>query len=477
MPEIPIDPRLHPSPRAPRGRSLRALGLALALSLGLACSRTGERPAAPEGELHYPAWLGTSKVLANRLFAVNLDQDLAFDNGSLVALDPTASPPAPLFEPAAVAVPNLAGKMLIVDPETAGADCAGETATQPYALIAARTEEALIQVPLTTPLVPAGTTSFDLGTDGASRPYGVGLSCSPGTDRTLRAWVAYQRGRDSDGYVARVDLNTDEHERVVVNLGKGSPRNFAYDRDRDRLYVTTGEWGGHAPIRWIAVGNGCITADNGVQDERDGGCHVDPGFDLSRTLPGAEPNDVALSTGTSPCTLGGYQGQQCRRMYLTVRMYDADRERLLNERPTGDVGGRLVVLELPESGLGGPDPQWVRGLDIGRTAGELLVIPRSNKRDLIVATALEDDLVWIYDDDTGVMVKVFGRDPNTGVPPLGSYPTGLAAMDLGGGTTRVFVSSYHDHWISAVDIPVDTPSAASIVLGSDGKPLHLGKMP
>jgi hypothetical protein len=368
----------------------------------------------------------------------------------------------------------MAGKLLVVDEAAAGA-CRYEGFASSF-LIAGRTEDALFRFPLAATL--ASRERLGLGADGASAPYALGLSCSP--DGTLRAWAGYQRGRDASGYVAQVDLADPAAGHVVVNLGKGQPRSFAYDRDHDRLYVSTQEYRGRAPIRWITVGRGCKRFENGVQDERQGGCHVDPGFDLSLSLAGAEPNELALSTELRPCTLGPYAaaGMSCRRMYMTMRIYDADLLRLTGYRPTGDVGGKLVVLELPESGQGGPDPQWVRGLDIGVTAGQLLVLPRGPGRgDLVVATALEDHLVWIYDDETGTLVKVFGRDTATGVPALGHHPAGLAAQDLGDGTVRVFVASYKDHWVSAIDVPLEDPEAAEVVTGADGQPVHLGRRP
>jgi hypothetical protein len=482
MPSTDSAPRRHGPPRSARALPLRLLPLAFALAL--ACGKAGNRPAAPSTELHYPAWLATTETegLKDLLFAVNLDQDLAYDNGSLVSLAaaPAGTSAGPFLSTLLAPVPNMAGKLLVVDDASAGA-CAALPALDgrlPLALVAGRTEEALLAIPLRD---PAQQTRHGLVTDGASHPYGLGLSCSA-DGKTLRAWVGYQAGVNGVGYLSRVDLATGN--RVTVNLGAGRARNLAYDPDHDRLYVTTQEVRGRAPIRWLTVGQGCIQADNGVQDERDGGCHVDPGFDLSLHLAGAEPNGIALSSGTTACTLGTYKGQQCRRMYLTLRMYDADRERLLGERPPTDVGGKLVVLELPESGLGGPDPQWVRGLDMGMTAGELLVLPRTGRPDLVVATALEDDLVWVYDDETGTMAKVFGRDVNTGVPELGHYPAGLAAQALPDGlTTRVFVSSYHDGWVSAIDVPLDAPETAYVVHeGGDPKDttkpvLHLGNKP
>jgi hypothetical protein len=415
------------------------------------------------GELHYPAWLATSSAVPGQLLAVNLDQDQAFDGGSVVSIDATAETPVPPV--GGLRVPSMAGKMMLIDSDVEsaqGCDFSG-WATPPFGLLAGRSDEVLLKFPLRAGEL-LGTTpaeSIPVGVDGAARPFGLGLTC--GIDGRPRVWTSFQRGLDGKGYVAQVDLSGAAPEVAKVYTGKGVPRSFAYDRTLDRLYVSTRESGEKAPIRWITVGAGCKRFEDGVQDERRGGCHVDPGFDLSATLAGAEPNEIALSSGLRPCTAGGYTGD-CRRMYVSARMYDVDLARALGARPSKDVGGRLVVLELPESGLGGPDPQRIGSYDIGMTAGELLVLPRGvGQPDLVVVTALEDDRLWIYDDGAGAMVKVFARDPLTGVPPLGHMPSGLAARDLGGGTVRIFVSSYHDHWVSAVDVPLADPSGAYVV--------------
>jgi len=275
------------------------------------------------------------------------------------------------------------------------------------------------------------------------------------------------------GYVTQVDLRTWPPARAQVNVGFGTARSFAYDAARDRLYFTGQEYAQSAPIRWIDVGNGCKAFDDkdGVQDESRGGCHVDAGFDLSRRLRGAEPNDIKLSSREFACTSGGYTGT-CRRAYVSVRLYDADVAAYLGSRPSSDIGGMLVVLELPESDVGRPDPQVVGLAEIGNMAGPVVNIPRAGKRDLVVVTAVEDHLVWIWDDELGAMVKVFGRDA-VGVPALGHKPSGLASIALDASTARVFVSAYKDDWVQAIDIPLDAPETATVVVDSSQQPVKL----
>jgi hypothetical protein len=431
---------------------------------------------------------------SDRLVVVNLDQDLAFDNGALVALDaspgllstPGSSNARPVLK--GVAVPNMAGQLLVVDAARIGG-CAAQLSSSyalPFALVAGRFENALFAIGLSAPgQSPVGaSTRIDLHPFSASEPFGVGLSC--GADGVPRAWVGYMVGQDDLGYVSRVDLSVPPgtpDSVVEVNVGKGAPRSFAYDADHDRLYFTGKEVDLAAPMRWIRVGSGCQNADDkgGVQDERTGGCHVDPGFDLSTQFRGAEPNEVALSSAVSPCTStrapdGSFTGD-CRRAYLSVQMYDADLAIYLGSRPSGDVGGRLVVLELPEGGLGGSEPQVVASADIGVMAGGLHVIARQGKRDLVAVTAIDDALLWLWDDDAGAMVKVIGRNPS-GLPVLGHQLTAIAGQELGGGVVRLFVTSYGDDWVSAVDVPVDAPASAAVVQDPlTGYPWRLGVTP
>jgi hypothetical protein len=448
--------RVYGSPLSVRTLLLRSLPAALALLL--ACAKAGEQPTPPLDRLHYPAWLATWE---DQLLVVSLDQNLAYSGGSVVSFDDGDTTGTVL---GGLEVPNVAGKILVPTAAEKAGCTFGSGVPSDFALVAGRTEEVLLMPALASgagPTCGAGC-RIPLHPFSATYPFGVGFTCS--ADGTPRAWVGYQEGKNHVGFVSQVDLSGATPSVVQVNLGSGTPRSFAYDAARDRLYITGKEHGLAAPIRWIDVGNGCkaFDADEGVQDESRGGCHVSTGFDLSQRLRGAEPNELVLSSQESLCTSGGYEGM-CRRAYVSVRVYDADAASYIGARPSTDIGGLLVVLELPESGLGRPDPQWIGAYDIGVTAGSVLVLPRPGRPDLVAVTAVEDDLLWIYDDEVGAMVKVFGRAAN-GVPPLGHELSGLASRDMGGGVVRVFVSAFEDDWVSAVDVPLDDPASATVVL-------------
>ncbi len=450
MPLTALDPRSYGSPRLVHQLLSRPLPLTLALLL--ACARGADRPAAPLDQLHYPAWLALS---GGQLLVVNADQDLAFEGGSILGLDQDSGAivgGAPL--------PYLAGKLrLVTSEEAAGCDLPELPVAAPFAMVPGRSEESLHFVEL--PFSPGETETLQvrLPIAGAAHPYEAALTC--GSDRKARAWVSFQRGTDERGYLAQLDLSSNTFPPPVVRVftGDGAARSFAWDRDRDRLYFTTREHELRAPIRWIDIGGGCKPTSDGVQDGSQGHCRVEiAGIDLSAHLAGAEPNAIALSSEERPCVFGGVS---CRRMYVSVRLYDADLARLIEQRPANDIGGKLVVLELAESGLGGVEARWIDDVDIGRIAGEVLVIDRP-QGDIVVTAAVTDDVVWIYDDETGAVAKVIGRLAS-GVPEVGHMPSGLTSRDMGNGNVRVYVASYEDHWVSAVDIPIADPGAAYVV--------------
>ncbi|HVO19038.1 MAG TPA: hypothetical protein VMU15_07270 [Anaeromyxobacter sp.] len=451
-------------------RSLLTRASPLALSLLLACAKAGLQPAPKLDWLHYPAWMA-AYADQDQLLVVNIDQDLAFSDGWVTGFDRGSDTPGTGVVLGGADVPNVAGKIMVLDPATAGA-CSGAFGQfqPPLALVAGRTESALYQIPLPLPTTPGQKVASNrIGLDpfSAAEPYGLAYTC--GADLVPRAWVGFQAGAGDVGYVSQVDLRANPitgADVVEVNVGIGTPRSFAYDAAHDRLYFTGKEYLLRGALRWIDVGQGCKTFDGGVQDESQGGCHVDVGWDLGAVLRGAEPNEIQLSSDVSPCTAGGYTGD-CRRAYISVRIYDADLAHLSGTRPSSDIGGMLWVVELPEGGLGRPDPQVVQMLDVGVTAGDVHVIPRAGQRDLVAVTVLDDGLLWLYDDESGTMVKVIGSNA-VGLPPLGHKPTAIVSKDLGNGVVRLFVSSFEDHFVTAVDVPVADPSAAQVATGTDG---------
>ena len=100
--------RVYGSPLAVRPLLLRSLPAVLALLL--ACAKAAEQPSPPLAGLHYPAWLASFE---DELLVVSLDQDLAYQGGSLVAFDDDPSSPTDGNALGGVEVPNLAGMIRV----------------------------------------------------------------------------------------------------------------------------------------------------------------------------------------------------------------------------------------------------------------------------------------------------------------------------------------------------------------------------
>ncbi|HEX8970823.1 hypothetical protein, partial [Oryzihumus sp.] len=93
-------------------------------------------------------------------------------------------------------------------------------------------------------------------------------------------------------------------------------------------------------------------------------------------------------------------------------------------------------------------------------------------------TATDDGVLAIYDDEAGALARVFGRDQVTGAPEVGRKPFGLAVQDLGTGVARVFVGSFGEAVISAVDVPLAAPDSARVVPSpvDPTRPLRIGEV-
>jgi hypothetical protein len=112
------------------------------------------------------------------------------------------------------------------------------------------------------------------------------------------------------------------------------------------------------------------------------------------------------------------------------------------------------------------DAQLVSWEEIGLGAADVRVLPArgAGKRDVVVALSVDDDILWIYDDETGA-IRGFGRAAGpgaTGAPALGHQPYGLAVDPVPvGSVARVYVGSYRDGYVTPVDVPLDDPEHAT----------------
>jgi hypothetical protein len=259
------------------------------------------------------------------------------------------------------------------------------------------------------------------------------------------AFVSFLRTPSSRGQIVEIDLDSGA-TLSSRDVGVGPVRSFAYDELTERLFMTSVESGTMAPLRWLELAGSCPV---GVATAG-GGCPIG-GIDLASFLRGAELRGVALSNP---------QPGRTRRAFVAARLYNADLAASIGSRPGFDVGGMLFVLDLVE-GRTGLEPRLAGMFDVGLGANEVEVLPvRAGMRDLVAVTASDDGLLWIYDDEQEALVRVFGRDPRTGIPLLGRQPFGLAVRD-DGASARLFVSSFEDGFVTPVDVPLDAPWTAA----------------
>ncbi len=420
-----------------RNTLLAAAAVALA-----ACGDPPSAEPAPLDRFSSPIALA---LAGSDLLVVSSNFDLSFgidDGGSVIPVDVGAAPPA--LRAGGVRIASFAGEIAIADAAACGL-------VETLALVPAREGNSLYRIGVG----PTGALSCGEGCrvplrDDFQDVFGVTAVCradDPATapdESRARAYVGFLRTPQNRGQIVELDLRTGVTRSRDV--GAGPARSFAYDALSDRLYVTSVEAGNVAPLRWIDLAGDCpfelATAD--------GGCPV-AGIDLSGYVRGAELRGIALSNP---------QPGRTRRAFIAARVYNADLASSIGGRPSFDVGGLLMVLDLVE-GRAGVEPRLAGLFDVGLGANEVEVLPvRAGRGDLVAVTASDDGLLWIYDDDQEALVRVFGRDPRTGIPLLGRQPFGLAARD-DGASARVFVSSFRDGFVTPVDVSLDAPWTAA----------------
>lgn len=435
--------------RSPIGplRPLAAPGLALALA---ACAQPEARNAVPLDRLVYPTSLA---VRDGTLLVLSSNQDLAYDAGSVAAIDLAADPPAIT---AALRIGSLGGELALAEADACG--LAG-----PQLLATSRKARRLYRLDLDAAGLPSCGEGCEVALDGDDAPldpYALAVSCPAGGP--ARAWIGYLRAEDGAGWLTALDLATGA--RRTVEVASAVPRSLAYDAEADRLVFTTTEAWDRAPLGWIELGGECVPG----ADAWDGGCPV-RSTDLAEALGGIELAGLALSNP---------QAGLVRRAYVAAHVFDTDVAEATEERPSTDIGGLLLVLDLATGADGELAPTLVRTVQIGLGAAEVRVLPaRAGRRDLVAVTAFEDELLAIYDDEAGVVRSAFTRDEVTGAPVVGGQPFGLAVEARDAATARVYVGSFEDGFVSAVDVPLDAPWDAALVTASAGSaaPLRIGK--
>lgn len=442
---------------------MTARGLAwCALALVAACGAESKTPSGPLDRIRLPTGLA---VVDGRVIVASSNADLLFDErtgGSVIALDPLSLDTVRIA--GAVNVRSFAGELAVARPgspgpglpaaQACGTDVdppPGEPARAALAVFGTRGSNTLNVLSVS----PAGALAcVRCGISpgpGVGDPLAVEVACGGGR---ARAFTGYLGSTSGAAMVGELDLVT--HALRTFNVGIGSVRGFAYDRERDRLYMVGVATGVPTPLRWVDLGGCTVGLPAGA-----GGCTV--GSATLSTLPrGLELRSLALGNPGAPGTP--------RRAYATARLYDADAAAVNGFRTT-DFGGLLLVLDLVDDAFGGVEPQVVRSFPIGRGAQTVRVLPRhpgwaADRRDVVAALAVDAGVLWIYDDEERTLAA-FGKDEATGAPLLGHEPFGLAVDPVAAGTTaRLWVGSYRDGFVTPVDVALDAPDRAAYAGGA-----------
>jgi hypothetical protein len=294
---------------------------------------------------------------------------------------------------------------------------------------------------------------------GFADPLPVSVACGGGH---ARAFVGYLTAANAEAFIGQIDLDEPGLPLTNIFVGFGPIRGFAYDRDRDRLYMVGLATGSPTPLRWIDLAGCSLAAPIGA-----GGCRQSAAF-LPSVPPGLELRSMAFAHVAPP----GVQA----RAYLTARLYDVGAAATAGFRNT-DFGGLILVVDLVENAAGGVDPQVVSAVPIGIGAQDIRVLPRApgwaaTRRDVVAALTVNEGALWIYDDETG-SVQAFRQcstaetcSPVTGAPLLGQEPYGLAVDPaLSGNTARLWVGSYAESFITPIDVTLIDPEPVATFAG------------
>jgi len=125
------------------------------------------------------------------------------------------------------------------------------------------------------------------------------------------------------------------------------------------------------------------------------------------------------------------------------------------------------VLDVADDPVSGSPVVSMRDISsLGTGIGDVAVISRgSAQRDVVVVTALDGDLLYVYDDDAGLVTcaEQIGH-ADLGAPLLGDRPMALAVDPTPvGGKVAVYAASFGSHLVSRVWIDPQAPwTAASI---------------
>jgi hypothetical protein len=399
----------------------------LLLGLALAACSPEERadPLPPLDRFYFPTGVAVSAASGvtggKALVVASSNFDLRYsatDGGTVLSVNPQTSAVDPLVTPGRAAVDLLdaeriasySGAVAVAD----DANCPG--LSSPLVLVASRFDDVLYRFGLGTSGALDCGAGCALGVGGAAKdPFGVTVACGPAGRRAYVGFLDTPKSTSGTGegaWIAEVDLDGIAPMRSL-DVGDGTVRSMAYEAEADRLWIAARSWGARALLYSVVLSSPTwkylpsYAADS---------------TDLYPSVRGLELRSLAVGTPIP--------GATSRRLYATGRLFDADNIASDGSHPAADVGGLLLVLDVTDGLDGRPVVQIRNTVSLGTNVGDVAVVWRKSAtgtplRDVVIATALDGDLLFVYDDEAEAIAEVIGHDP-IGLPYLGDRPMALA---------------------------------------------------
>ena len=444
-----------------------------ALALAAACGSEIKTAPAPLTGIRLPTGMA---VHDGRLLVINSNADLLYDEASGgVLLDLAVEPSFAVSTVGALRTHSMGGDLAVARTEAPGAgvpdaEACGTLISSPVAVFGTRGSNTLNVLS-----IGGGTSdalsctgpgaACGLATHGAGfgDPLGVAVACGGGR---ARAYVGYLNAQNQAGWVGELDLNTLTLRNG--NVGVGGVVGFAYDRDRDRLFMAGIATGAPTPLRWVNL-SGCTFGSPILTEACSVGAASLP---LVNGTYGLELHSIALAHPAVPGV--ARKSTDPIRAYASAIVYDLASAASSGFRTTA-FGSVLIVMDLYDDAVGGVEPRIIDIHDVPAGAQNVAILPRpagwsAARRDVVAVVSVDAGSLTLLDDETGTM-QVFGLDasgPNaTGGPILGHQLYGLAVDPvIAGSTARLWTGSFKDWFVSPIDVTVDPVLVATFAGGA-----------
>lgn len=451
-----------------------------ALALAAACGSEPKAGAGPLDQIRQPTGMA---VHGGRLLVMSSNSDLTYDEatgGALAALAPDPANLGSATLKGGVNVHSMGGELAVARAEGPGtaipdAEACGTALGASLAVFGTRGSNTLNAVALgangtLSCDAPAARCGIPTSGVGFGDPFGVTIACGGGRKR---AYFGYLNAQGGAAWVGELNLTADALGQFTVrnvNVGAGPIRGLAYDRDRDRLFLTGVSTGTPTPLRWLNL-SGCTVGAAGA-----GACTVDAAsLPLVSGSLALELQSIALAHARTPGVARGVADPI--RAYVTAIPYDASSAQAAGYRTTG-FGSVLVVMDLYDDARGGVEPRIVAIHDVPAGAQAVRVLPRPAgwppaRRDVVAVVSVDTGSLTFFDDETGAM-EFFGGNTGgagaTGAPILGRRLFGLAVDPaLAGSTARVWVGTFTEGFVTPIDVTLDPALVATFAGGTHVK--------